>query len=60
MDSNTMEKKLLVITNKVGNEIQARIPKNIQDSSFLCFAYIKKLSNKKYIFFFKGCKKFKT
>jgi len=55
-----MEKKLLVITNKVGNEIQARIPKNIQDSSFLCFAYIKKLSNKKYIFFFKGCKKFKT
>jgi len=44
-----MVKKLLATTNEVSDEIQARIPKNLQDLVFHYLAYIKKLSYEKHI-----------
>ena len=58
LDSNTMVKKLLDTANKIGDDIQARVPTNLQGSAFHCPAYIKKLSHEKHLFY-KRIKNFK-
>jgi len=40
LDSNTVIKKLLVTTNEVGDEIQEKVPKNLQGSAFNCPALL--------------------
>ena len=51
LNSNTMVNKFLDTANKVGKEIQAIVPTNLEGSAFHCPNHIKRLSHQKHLLY---------
>ena len=57
LKTSDMVNKFLDTANKIGNEIQAIVPTDLEGSAFHCPAYIKKLSHEKHLAYY-NIKKF--